>query len=114
MSPRGTPKRVVDEAARRSERVRVVVWLERGQIEDLQVILSVRRGRVTRSAVVREAVGWLLAREANSLVRHRQVAARRRQREAEEARAVRLSRAEREDVEAERVRELALEIARHR
>ncbi|HEX4345667.1 MAG TPA: hypothetical protein VHZ31_08905 [Solirubrobacteraceae bacterium] len=49
-----------------------MVWLDRERVDELQRIASYRHGRQTRSAVVREAVTWLLAREAAYLLRQRQ------------------------------------------
>lgn len=51
-------------------RVRVVVWLDPDVLERLQVIVAEKPGGPrTRSAVVREACMWLLAREAAWLLR---------------------------------------------
>jgi hypothetical protein len=90
--PKGTPRRVTQEHERRGELVRVTVQLERGALEDLEVIVRARRRGLTRSAVVAEAVGWLLAREAGALVRERAVEQRRARREHEAARAAAQSR----------------------
>ena len=94
--PQGTPQQVSDTAYRRSETVKVLVSLNRGQIEDLELIGRYRHGQRSRSVLVREAVGWLLAREAMSLVRYRDTENRRKQREALEAQALIISSTERE------------------
>jgi hypothetical protein len=49
----------------------VVVWLDRRSLEELEVIIEYRHGRKSRSAVVREAVDWLLTKEAGWLLRRR-------------------------------------------
>jgi hypothetical protein len=110
--PRGIPKPVTEEFDRRGERVRVVVWLDRGQVEDLELLLRHRRRVRTKSAAVREAVAWLLAREAATLVRWRDADERRQRREAEERWAIEVAREERERCEAQAVLDEALWIAK--
>ena len=94
--PKGTPRRITEESGRRNETVKVLVTLYRGQLEDLELIGRYRHGERARSLIVREAVSWMLAREAMSLVRYRDCEERRRQKEAEEARALIISSTERE------------------
>lgn len=69
------------------------------------------RRRATRSEVVREAVGWLLAREAMRLVRGRDVDARKAEDARREAEAIAHTRAERDVVDQEDELEQALSIA---
>lgn len=59
-------------------RVRIVVWLDAQAVDDLADIIAFRRGRQSRSAVVREAVTWLLAKQAAWLLRERAANDRRR------------------------------------
>lgn len=68
--------------------VRVVVYLERAAIEDLELIRRYRHGPQSRSEVVREAVSWLRAKEARWLLGARRQAER-REREAAELQAAR-------------------------
>lgn len=69
--------------------VRVHVWVEAGTLADLDTIVAYRRGRsASRSELVREACGWLLAREAGWLMRHQAQARDRERSAAEDARSV--------------------------
>lgn len=78
-------------------RQRVVVWLDVDQVAALEAIVRHRRpGPRSRSAVVREAVGWLLVREAVWLLRYHAAEAERAQREAELQAALAVPRAERD------------------
>lgn len=110
--PRGLPRRASEEAARRSQLVRVSVRLELGALEDLELLMRYRHPGLSRAAVIREAVTWLRAREAASLVRYRDVDDRRRRRAREEARALALSRQERDQGDAADRLAAALAIAR--
>jgi hypothetical protein len=109
--PTGVPRRVTEEHARRGELVRVVVLLERGALEDLEVLCRHHYGAETRSAVVRRAVGLLLAREALQVVRGHDVDRRRAERAAEEARALVVSRELRDEQRAAATVEGALRVA---
>lgn len=112
--PKGVPSRggrVIDEFKRRSEPVRVVVTLDRGQLEDLETIVRYRRPKANRSEVVREAIRWLLAREALQIVRGSGIEARKAERAAREAEAIQYSRQEREQRDQEHEIENALAIA---
>ena len=110
--PVGVPNRVTREFERRSEPVRVTVVLDRGAIEDLEVLCRHRHGgTVSRSWVVRRAVGMLLAREAEQVIRGREVDRRRERRLAEERRAVRLARAATDQRAVAVTRKKALAIA---
>lgn len=111
LMPRGTPRRVTDEHQRRGELVRVVLRLERGAVEDLEVLCRHHYGDRSRSAAVRRAVEWLLAREAAQVVRAHELDRRRAEREAEEARAIALSRARRDEERAAATLDGALTIA---
>lgn len=78
------------------ERVSVHVVLDRRQLEDLELLVRYRHGeRHSRSAVIRRAVGWYLAKEAVWLVRQRRAEAARQARAAELERARRLPREDR-------------------
>jgi hypothetical protein len=83
--PRGIPRRVSDawEAEQAAPMVRVVVYLERRAIEDLQLLVRYRHGAGSRSEIVREAVLAMRAREAAYLVRARRWEERRRREAAE-------------------------------
>jgi hypothetical protein len=94
--PQGTPHQPTERAKHRNEMIKVLITLNRGQLEDLELIGRYRHGQRSRSVLVREAVGWLVAREAMSLVRYRDAEVKRKQREAEEARALIISSTERE------------------
>jgi metal-responsive CopG/Arc/MetJ family transcriptional regulator len=110
--PVGTPRRVSDEFGRRGELVRVTVWLQRGALEDLEVLCRYHYGDRRRSEVVRRAVTALLAREAVQVMRGHEVERRRAERAAEEARAVAVAREDRDVVDQEHELEQALSIAR--
>lgn len=111
----GTPRRVSAEFDRRGELVAVRVWLERGQLEDLELLLRHRGRARTKSAAVREAVAWLLAREAATLVRWRDWEERQRVKEAEERWAIETSREERRrHEEAAMVEEARQIVERHK
>ncbi|MEJ7788050.1 MAG: hypothetical protein WKF96_24890 [Solirubrobacteraceae bacterium] len=61
---------------RRVERVRVVVYLDREDVERLDFIAAnYHPGPVSRSHELREAVVWLIARRSDWMQRHREVAA---------------------------------------
>jgi hypothetical protein len=96
------------------DRVRVVVYLDRRALEDLALIVAHRHGAEgpwTRSAVVRRAVAWYLAKEADWLVRQRR-AEQLRRRQTEELEALRaIPREERERLHREQLIRLAVAIA---
>lgn len=94
--PQGIPTTVTTKIRHRSEVVKVLITLDRGQLEDLELIGQYRHGQRSRSVLVREAVSWMLAREAMSLVRYRDAERKRREREALDAQALILSSTERE------------------
>lgn len=110
--PAGTTKRVNAIAQQRSEQVKVLITLNRGQLEDLELLGRYRHGQRSRSILVREAVGWLIAREAMSLVRYRDAEVRRRRREAEEARALIVPSSERQRQQLQETLAEARRIAR--
>jgi hypothetical protein len=109
--PAGTPKRVTDEFERRGELVRVTVRLERGVLEDLQVLCRHHYGDRTRAAVVRRAVGLLLAREAVQVARGYAIERRRAEKSAEEARAIAIAREDRDQEQGAATLAGALRIA---
>jgi Arc/MetJ-type ribon-helix-helix transcriptional regulator len=90
------PRRVTEEARRRSEPVSVTVLLERGSLEDLDVLCRHHYGDASRSDVVRRAVSTLLAREAAQVIRGHEIDRRHAEKAAEEARAIALAREERD------------------
>ncbi len=100
------------EFDRREEWVRAVVVLRRGQIEDLELLVRHRNPKANRSQIVRDAVGWLLAREAMQLIRARDIESRQAEREAREAEAIAYSRREREARDQERELSLARAIVK--
>jgi Ribbon-helix-helix protein, copG family len=57
--------------------VQVRVTLDESQLERLELIVAYRRGKRTRSAVVREAIEWQLAKEAAWLLRAQAASAER-------------------------------------
>jgi Arc/MetJ-type ribon-helix-helix transcriptional regulator len=74
-------------SGKRRERVAVTVRIDAEQLRKLDAIVAYRRGgAVSRAALVREAVEWMLAKEAGWLVWHEQREQQRRRREAEAAR----------------------------
>ena len=66
-------------------RIRVVVYLDRAALEDLEDLIHYRHGHNSRSAVVREAIMWLRAKEAGWLLRAERAAAKRREHAVREA-----------------------------
>jgi Arc/MetJ-type ribon-helix-helix transcriptional regulator len=104
--------RAQTEFDRRGELVSVTVWLERGALEDLTVLCRHHYGEVSRSEVVRLAVRLLLAREAVQVVRGRDIDRRRAERAVEEARALNVARARRDQERTEATLAAALEVAR--
>lgn len=111
---RGIPAAARREFERRGELVRIELELERGSLESLMLLLEVRHGEQTIDEAVREAVRWLLAREARSIVEVEAIEARRRERERREAASIAYSREERDVVDQEQVLELGLEIAKRK
>jgi hypothetical protein len=109
---RGPNADAQQEFERRGELVRSVLWLRRGQIEDLELLVRHRQPGATRSEVVRGAVTWLLAREAMALIRARGIDARKAEVARLEAEALAVSRQEREARDQEHELENALAIAR--
>lgn len=109
--PRGTPRRVTEEAARRGELVAVTVRLERGALEDLRALCRHHYGDRSRSEVIRRAVSLLLAREAVQVLRAHDIDRRRAERAAEEERAIVFARADRDREQAEASLSSALAIA---
>ena len=109
--PAGTPNRVTDEFARRGELVRVTVLVERGVVEDLEVLCRHHYGGESRSAVIRRALRLLVAREAAQVVRAHEIERRRAERAAEEERAIALARTERDAQRAQATLSGALAIA---
>jgi Arc/MetJ-type ribon-helix-helix transcriptional regulator len=109
--PTGTPRRVT-EAFERSDFVRVTLVLDRRVLEDLELLLEHRHGARSRSEVVREAIRWLRAREAASIVQLRGIQERKADAAAREAEAIAHSRAERDvrDQEHELVHALAIAV----
>jgi len=100
---------------REPQRVRVVVWLDPSVLERLEIIVRDKPGGPrTRSAVVREACMWLMAKEAAWLVRREQVQADQQRRAREDADALATARAERERGRDLDVVAQALDIARRR
>jgi hypothetical protein len=100
------------EFERRGELVTVELELERGSVESLRLLLEHRHGAQTIDETVREAVTWLLAREARSIVELEAIQGRRREKDRREAEAIAHSREERDRVsEASSVQD-ALAIAR--
>lgn len=112
--PKGIPRRVSDawEREQAAPLVRVVVYLERRAVEDLELLMRYRHGVASRSQAVREAVLAMRAREAAYLVRARGQEERRRQEAAELEAARSLSREERERAGTECLVAEALAIAR--
>jgi hypothetical protein len=94
--PRGIPRRVTAEFARRGELRSVTVSLEVGALEDLEALCRHHYGDGNRSQVVRRAVTLLLAREAAQVVRAHEIDRRHAEREAEEARAIAIAREQRD------------------
>jgi hypothetical protein len=93
-------------------RIRVVVYLEPRALEDLELLVRYGRGPHTRSAIVREAIDWLRAKEAAWLLGYRRQAER-RQRERDELDAARkLPREDRDRNDRERVIAQAVAIVR--
>lgn len=112
--PKGIPRRVSDawERERAAPLVRVVVYLERSAIEDLELIMRYRHGVGSRSQVVREAVMAMRAREAAYLARARAQRERRRQEAADLEAARSSTREERERASTEELVAGAVAIAR--
>jgi hypothetical protein len=92
--------------------VRVVVYLELTALEDLELLVHYRRGGSTRSAIVREAISWLRAREAAWLIRAKHQERVQARRAAEDARALAIARADRDRIAVEQLVDQALAIAR--
>jgi hypothetical protein len=67
--PRGDNR--YNRALEKPRRIRVDVYLDADAVADLELFVAYRRGKLTRSAVVREAVDWLRAKEAEWLVGRR-------------------------------------------
>jgi len=111
--PRGIPRRVSDawEAEEAAPLVRVVVYLERQAVADLELLMRYRHGVTSRSQIVREAVLAMRAREAVYLVRARAQEERRRREVADLEAALALPREERDRAESEAVVAQALAIA---
>jgi len=106
----GLPLAVRRDYVRRGQLVRVEVELELGSVEQLQQLLEYRHGEKTLDEVVREAVTWLLAREARSIVELQGIQARRAEAVRRENEAIAHTRAERDVVDQEHVLEQALSI----
>lgn len=109
---RGVPRRVTQSFKRASQPVRVVVTLSQGELEELELLVHCRSPKATRSEVVREAIGWMLAREATRLVRYRTIEAKRAEQERMAAEALAFKRQQRDVWDAEHERTLALALAR--
>lgn len=93
-------------------RVRVVVWLDPSVLERLELLVRYKPdGPRSRSAVVREACAWLMAREVVSLCRYEACEQERERRAALDAAP---SPVERERLAGEELVERALRIARER
>lgn len=92
--------------------VRVVVYLELTAVEDLELLVRYRRGGSTRSAIVREAISWLRAREAAWLIRAKRQKQLQARRAAEDARAATIARADRDRMAVEQLVDQATAIAR--
>jgi hypothetical protein len=92
--------------------VRVVVYLELVALEDLELLVRYRRGGSTRSAIVREAIGWLRAREAAWLIRAKRQEELQARRATEDARAVAIARADRDRMAVEQLVDQAVVIVR--
>jgi hypothetical protein len=92
--------------------VRVVVYLELTALEDLELLVHYRRGGSTRSAIVREAISWLRAREAAWLIRTKRQQQLQTRRAAEDARALAMARADRDRIAVEQLVDQALAIVR--
>jgi hypothetical protein len=90
----------------------VTVWLDRKAVEDLQLLARYRHGEASRSATVRRAVEWLLAKEAAWLTRERRAEQLRQDAAAELRRALALPRDERERLDREATIAGAVKIAR--
>ncbi|WP_249009663.1 hypothetical protein [Conexibacter sp. DBS9H8] len=88
----------------------MVVYLELGALEDLELLVRDRDPHASRSEIVRQAVSWLRARRAEDLVRLRAVQQRRAAQAAEDARALMLSRQDRDRAQAEDTLTAALAI----
>ena len=120
--PRGIPKNpgraqrrpriAQNEFERRNEAVKIMVTLDRGQLEDLEALSRVRHGPRSRAALIREAVGWLIVREAAQIVRGERVDKRRAVLAEREADAIAFSREERDQFDQARELDTALAIAR--
>ena len=95
-------------------RIRVVVWLDAGSLERLETIVRHRRGPRSRSAVVREAVGWLLAREAAWLLRQQAAEDGRRRREADLQLALAIPRQQRDELDVQAAIAAALRLVADR
>lgn len=94
-------------------RVRVVVWLDEDVLERLELLVAYREGGPrSRSAVVRHAVAWLVAREAVWICRRQ--AYERVQSARLVAEFAERERLEREQVTAEEAVQRALRIAQGR
>jgi hypothetical protein len=107
---RGVPKRVTERSE--APLVRVVVYVDQGALEDLELLVRYRFGPRSRSAVVREAIGWLRAKEASWLLEARRRARVDRERADREAVEASRPREERERLEAEEAVASALAMAR--
>jgi len=94
-----------------AERIKVHVVLERHQLEDLELLVRHRHGAHSRSAVIRLAVRWYLAKEAEWLIRERGAEQHRREREAELERARTTPREERDRLDGQARIRTAVEIA---
>jgi Arc/MetJ-type ribon-helix-helix transcriptional regulator len=103
---------VSEEFERRGELVAVTARLERGALEDLEVLCRHHYGEVSRSEVIRLAVRLLLAREAGQVVRGHEIERRHAEKAAEESRALNLARAQRDQEQAEATLAGALEVAK--
>lgn len=94
------------------ERVRVVLLLDRDALADLDLMISHRLGPRSRSELVREAIGWWRAKNAAWIIRARSIDERRARLAAEEERAIRVTRAERDREAAQVTLEQARRIAK--
>jgi len=111
--PRGTPRRVAEEFHRRGELVRVTLHLERGTLEDLEVLSRHHYGCASRSEVIRRAVTLMLAREAVQVIRGHGIDRSRAEKAAEEARELAFSAEQRDRQDAAVTLTGALDIAKH-
>jgi hypothetical protein len=102
----------VTQAFEAVELVRVTLRLDRRALDDLAVLLEHRHSPKSRSAVVREAITWLRAREAASIVQLRGIESRKAEAAQREAEAVGYSRQERDERDQEHELDAALEIAK--